>query len=154
VERYTNALNFCNLNDLDFEGDILTWQNNSYQVHAYICERLDRAVANPQWCARFPNYEVVNGCPEHSDHYPVLLSTHGPSRRPRLSQSLVNKRFEARWLLENGCESVVTSAWSNATDRGAERMINLITSVYLYISGLLSLFVAPKALSVCCVEER
>jgi hypothetical protein len=66
----------------------------------------------------------------------------------------VNKRFEARWLLENGCESVVTSAWSNATDRGAEKMINLITSVYFYISGLLSLFVAPKTLSVCCVEER
>jgi endonuclease/exonuclease/phosphatase family metal-dependent hydrolase len=83
MERFRNALNFCNLNDFDFEGDVFTWRNNKYRVDGYIRERLDRAVANPEWCARFPNYKVVNGCPAHSDHRPVLLSVDGPSRRVR-----------------------------------------------------------------------
>jgi hypothetical protein len=64
-----------------------------------------------------------------SDHHPVLLSVDGPCRRPRPNQNILNKRFEARWLLEEECESVVTSAWNNVADRGAKKTMYLITLV-------------------------
>jgi exonuclease III len=126
MERFRDALNFCNLNDLGFEGDVFTWRNNQFRVEGYIRERLDRAVANPEWCARFPGYKVVNGCPEHSDHRPILLSVHGAGRRARPRQNLLNKRFEARWLLEDECEQVVNAAWQNAADNGASNTMSLL----------------------------
>jgi hypothetical protein len=63
MERFSNALNFCNLQDLCFEGDVFTWRNNNFRVEGHIRECLDTAVANLAWCARFPGYKVVNGCP-------------------------------------------------------------------------------------------
>ena len=55
IQQFRDALAFCDLKDLGFEGDVFTWRNNNYHVEGYIRERLDRAVATPEWHARFPS---------------------------------------------------------------------------------------------------
>jgi hypothetical protein len=129
MDRFRDALNFCNLNDLGFEGDIFTWRNNNFRVDGYIRERLDRDVANPIWCARFPCYKVVNGNPEHSDHRPIMVETGEVARSRWCGSGEVNKRFEARWLLEEDCDTIVTNAWNLAKQRGHKQVSELITSV-------------------------
>jgi exonuclease III/phage terminase Nu1 subunit (DNA packaging protein) len=129
MDRFRDALLFCNLNDLGFEGDIFTWRNNNHRVEGYIRERLDRAVANPSWRARFPCYKVVNGCPEHSDHRPVIISVNGARRGGWKGGGLQNKRFEARWLLEEDCDTIVNNAWDVAKIKGCKNTADLLKSV-------------------------
>lgn len=114
MQRFRDALNSCNLNDLGFEGDTFTWHNNNYRIGGCTHERLDRAMANVDWCTRFPRYKVVNGCPEHSDHRPVILAVHGAHKKPRPRPHNMNQRFETKWLLEDDCESLVVDAWTKA----------------------------------------
>lgn len=73
LDRFKEALEECNLHDLGFLGDCYTWRNNNHDAQHYIRERLDRAVATPEWCSRFPEYRVINGDPRHSDHRPVIV---------------------------------------------------------------------------------
>lgn len=75
MDRFREALEFCELRDLGFEGDIFTWRNHNHNANEYIRERLDRAVANDQWRMHFPGVRVINGDPRHSDHRPVIIMT-------------------------------------------------------------------------------
>lgn len=75
MDRFKEALEECGLSDLGFTGDPFTWRNNSHTSEQYIRERLDRAVADGNWRARFPAFKVTNRDPRHSDHRPVILET-------------------------------------------------------------------------------
>ncbi|KAE8807743.1 hypothetical protein D1007_15900 [Hordeum vulgare] len=59
-------------------------------------------------------YKVTNGDPYHSDHRSVLLSRDGSPRVQRLAVGPRLPRFEAKWLLEEDCDSIVENAWGNA----------------------------------------
>jgi hypothetical protein len=45
MDKFRDALDYSNLQDLGFEGDMFTWRNNNWRAEGYIRERLDRAVA-------------------------------------------------------------------------------------------------------------
>jgi hypothetical protein len=47
----------------------------------------------------------------------------------RSRPNLLNKRFEARWLLEDDCETIVNSAWQEATNRGAANTMDFLKAV-------------------------
>lgn len=71
-------------------------------------------MANHSWCSQFPGYKIINGDPKHFDHRPIVVQVDGASRRWRARDHGVNKRFEARWLMEEDCEKVVEEAWEKA----------------------------------------
>jgi len=115
MDRFRHALEDCSLTDLGFTGDIFTWRNNSHSCDQYIRERLDRAVADGAWRARFPDYHVRNGDPRHSDHVPVVVTMEKEVDRRR-SGGCSPFRFEASWVQEENCEMIVENAWRLTTE--------------------------------------
>lgn len=115
MDCFKGALEFCELEDLGFTGDIFTWQNKQTKGSTHIRERLDRAVANGGWRMAFPLVSVKNGDPYHSDHRPVVIQTESiPRSRSRSS----GFKFEANWIQEEGCRQVIEEAWGTSVDGG------------------------------------
>ncbi|KAE8778581.1 Elongation factor 1-alpha [Hordeum vulgare] len=96
LNDFRNALDFCEMRDIGFEGDMYTWINHNKEACSYISKRLDRATANSEWCVSFPNVVVMNGEPRHSDHRPVIVYLEGSDRGWRRGD--LNFSFEARLL--------------------------------------------------------
>lgn len=117
MDEFRKALEEWWVEDLGFEGDIFTWRNNQFQEDGFIRERLDRAVANLEWRCLFPEAQVVNGDPRHSDHRPLIIQTKPPETLPCCSGG-GSFRFEAAWIEEEKCREVIESAWLQATTGG------------------------------------
>lgn len=97
MESFRNVLFYCNSGDLGFYGSKYTWSNKR-ESGVYVKERLDRALATPEWGGLFPNaaVEVLAGfC---SYHQPLWLCF-DPSCRsvPRMF------RYEASWNIAEDC---------------------------------------------------
>jgi hypothetical protein len=116
MDRFREALEFCELHDLGFDGDMFTWRNHNHRAAEYIRERLDRAVANVLWRVLFPGVRVINGDPRHSDHRPIIVSTEIPTPRGRRRAENHPFHFEASWLGEEKCVEVVMDAWKGALE--------------------------------------
>ncbi|XP_044399391.1 elongation factor 1-alpha-like isoform X1 [Triticum aestivum] len=127
LDDFRQALDACELRDIGFEGDMYTWRNHSRELRTYICERLDRATANNEWCGAFPNHIVVNGEPRHSDHRPVVVHLDGKDRSWKRSDC--SFRFEARWLREEGCEEIIRNAWDKSSVEGGRNVRSGLQSV-------------------------
>jgi hypothetical protein len=93
------ALEDAQLHDLGYKGPKFTW-NNGRQGKEYTLERLDRAVANLEWCDMWKDagVEVVVCC--SSDHLPLLLSL---TKREVRSKKWRPFSYEARWS-KNGMQ--------------------------------------------------
>lgn len=116
MDSFQEALVYGALSDIGFTGDKFTWRNHSQTVDEYICERLDRAVANAQWCDFFPDFSVTNGDPRHSDHRPVIVCTESPAKEMHGGDG--GFRFEAWWLQEEGCSKEIKEAWEESWMNG------------------------------------
>lgn len=116
MNRFREALEGCNMSDLGYEGDMYTCRNNCTVAEDYICGRLDRAVANMEWCAKFPEFRVRNEFPRHSDHHPMVVDTVDMGERRNGGGG--SFRFEARWFREDGCDLVVEEAWRRVREGG------------------------------------
>ena len=117
MDRLMEVLEFSELEDLGFMGDVFTWRNHSHRYDRYIKERLDRAVGNRKWRTMYPAFKVINGEPRHSDHRPVILdSSCEPVFKPPSDPTF---RFEAMWFQEEGCAQVVQESRNNAFMNGA-----------------------------------
>ena len=120
--KFREALEDCDMHDLGFVGDAFTWRNHHHNAASYTRERLDRAVANSTWRARFSLVRVINGDPRHSDHRPIILEP-GVREKIHWREPLqVMKKFEARWLEEEECSERVRKAW----ERAVEGEVNLM----------------------------
>ncbi|KAI4979941.1 hypothetical protein ZWY2020_016694 [Hordeum vulgare] len=113
IDRFKEALEFCELDDLGFVGNVFTWRNHSHSMDKYVRERLDRVVATPSWRQRFLAYKVINSEPRHSDHMPVIVDTHGG----------------ARWLEEEDCKSIVENSWARRVQVEGEGVMSAVKGV-------------------------
>lgn len=107
---FRDSVNFCGLEDLGFSGHHFTWTNGQGGIDN-IQERLDRSLANSSWIAKFPNFSVQHLVRHQSDHCPLWLlwSKNSFSSRRRGRKKY---RFEAMWLQDEMCESIVESSWT------------------------------------------
>jgi hypothetical protein len=75
-------------------------------------ERLDRGLANAEWCSLFPNTNVFNLPIMFGDHAPILVSTESQFRKPKLSF-----KYENWWAMEEDFQSTAKSAWLSSANR-------------------------------------
>lgn len=72
ADRFSQALNGCDMIDLDFFGTKFTWQKMCRGNH-FVSKRLDRAVADHRWRMRFEEATVEHLVKRNYDHNPLLL---------------------------------------------------------------------------------
>lgn len=111
MDMFKEALEDCGLSDLGFTGDPFTWWNNNHSDQQYVRERLDRAVADGDWRARFLAFKVTHGDPRHSDHRPVIVETGWEEVGLPARSGSPPFRFEAGWIDEEQCGVIVNNAW-------------------------------------------
>lgn len=107
MAEFHACLNSCSLIDLGFSGPKYTWTNSQY-VSSLIMQRLDRALANPEWHFLFPKANVTHLPRTHLDHCPILLTLH---HNP-LNSLTCPFRFESIWLSHPEFPSVIAQAWA------------------------------------------
>lgn len=95
----------CGLFDLGFSGLAYTWTNKRFSSNL-VFERLDRCLANDEWCGVFPNTNVFNLPIMFGDHAPILVSTESQFRRPKH-----HFKFENWWTMEDDFQDIAKNAW-------------------------------------------
>lgn len=108
MQRFRDALDQCNLQDLGFSGYPFTWSNGRPN-ECNVQERLDRFCATEEWRLLFPFHKVEHVSRFGSDHHAIMLTfsvfkEDVPVRRSRLF------RFEEAWCYEEGSEELLNQA--------------------------------------------
>jgi hypothetical protein len=111
MRTFNSYVKQCGLFDLGFSGPAYTWTNKRFSSTP-VFERLDRCLANAEWCDVFPNTNVFNLPIILGDHAPILVSTESQYRKPRL-----NFKFENWWTMEEDFQNVAKSAWYSSADK-------------------------------------
>ena len=111
MQNFNSYVKECDLFDLGFSGPAYTWTNKRFSSTP-IFERLDRCLANAEWCTLFPNTNVFNLPIILSDHAPILISTGSTFRRPKLQF-----KFENWWTYEEDFQGVAKNAWSASINK-------------------------------------
>jgi hypothetical protein len=107
MEDFRRVVQECNLGDLGYVGSKFTWSNER-ESGVHVKERLDRALANPEWGGLYPNTSLEVLPVTTSDHKPLWLRFNPYVRRaPKLF------KFEACWNIDQDCGEVINQAWSN-----------------------------------------
>ena len=110
MHGFRDALDFCRLRDLGFNGFPFTWCNRR-PGGQNVWIRLDRRVASVEWILRFHTTRIHHLDAFHSDHKPLLLCSDSEFKRfYRKGRSF---RFEAMWLKDNSCEGVIRDSWDS-----------------------------------------
>ncbi|XP_057251804.1 uncharacterized protein LOC125498516 [Beta vulgaris subsp. vulgaris] len=107
IDAFREAVEECGCRDLGYRGNIFTWQRGK-SIDTVIRERLDRCMADINWCNLFPYAEVI--------HFPICQSDHGAillkfGDKPERRQQGKLFRFEALWLSSEDCSKVFGDVW-------------------------------------------
>ncbi|XP_059436328.1 uncharacterized protein LOC132169286 [Corylus avellana] len=103
MELFRGNLEECGLSDLGYVESKYTW-SNAREDGRFLKERLDRALANDEWCSMFQHVEVQVLAARSSDHKPLLILF----TRSKKEDACVKRgfRFEAKWKTGDSAGSV------------------------------------------------
>jgi hypothetical protein len=116
MENFQNILEDCGLSDLGFRGPKYTW-NNGREGADFTKERLDRVVANRDWCNLYQGVEVEVGVTIRSDHLPLFVSSKSRLSRQKHSRKF---RYEAAWEVHDKCRELVANSWEHSPINSAD----------------------------------
>jgi hypothetical protein len=110
MSLFRDCLDDCCLADLGFSGPKFTWNNRQCEQD-HVKVRLDRAVANGEFTARFDAWSVENIITTASDHLAILVSLSASLHedRPPVQQGF---HFEAAWLRAPDYREVLEKTWT------------------------------------------
>ncbi|GJN35577.1 hypothetical protein PR202_gb24367 [Eleusine coracana subsp. coracana] len=91
--------------DLGYSGSAYTWTNKCFTTNPTF-QRLDRCLANAEWCAKFPRTAVFHLSMIYSDHAPILVILDSHSQKVKKPF-----RFENWWLLEDDLSPIAANSW-------------------------------------------
>jgi endonuclease/exonuclease/phosphatase family metal-dependent hydrolase len=69
INAFYDHVKHCGLIDLGYNGPTHTWNNKCFTIEPTF-QRLDRCLANAEWCTAYPRTTVY--------HLPMLCSDHAP----------------------------------------------------------------------------
>lgn len=94
---FRDCLSKCESGDLGFSSPPFTWCDNC-DGNQRILEIINRALANLNLCAQFPNVSVNHGLAGDSNHCPLWVDTFGIPHRRWAPKTF---HLEAMWVGEN-----------------------------------------------------
>jgi exonuclease III len=107
MEAFQRVISDCEVTDLGYKGLKYTW-TNCQDAHSFVRERLDRALANKEWCLRFPTAKVSTEVVVCSDHNLLFLSTCKASSRQQKKRGFI---YDATWSKEIACKNLIKKVW-------------------------------------------
>jgi endonuclease/exonuclease/phosphatase family metal-dependent hydrolase len=108
INVFCDHVKQCGLIDLGYSGLAYTWCNKRF-TSTPTFQRLDRALANADWCIEFPATTVYHLPMLRSDHAPILTMLH--SNRARTNKPFC---FENWWLMEQDFQEVAKQSWQRS----------------------------------------
>lgn len=111
ISEFYCMIKDCGLFDLGYNGPACTWTNKRFNTNPTY-ERLDRFLANAEWCTTYPTTSVYRLPMMKSDHAPILALLE--SSRPKIKKPF---RFENWWLLENDFQKIAKQRWRKSNFR-------------------------------------
>jgi hypothetical protein len=111
MHAFNSYVKNCGLFDLGYNGLAYTWSNKRFTSNL-VFERLDRCLANAEWCGVFPNTNVFNLPIIIGDHAPILVSTESQFCRPKL-----HFKFENWWTFEDDFQGIAKNAWTSTINK-------------------------------------
>lgn len=107
MEAIQKVLMDCELSDLGFREPKYTW--SSYREDGtFIQERLDRVVANQEWCAIFPFADVSIEAVVCLDHNPIFINLDNREMRRYRKRGFI---YDATWGKEDAYNGIIKRVW-------------------------------------------
>jgi hypothetical protein len=107
MNNFQRALEDARLHDLGFKGPKFTW-NNGRSGREFTLERLDRAMANMEWCDTWQEAGMEVMVCYSSDHLPLFLSMTKQVARGRKWRPF---RYEVGWSKNRDVKKIIKEAW-------------------------------------------
>ncbi len=119
ISQFPRHIHNLGLIDLGYNGPAYTWSNKKNGCDL-VLERLDRCLANVEWCMLFPHTTVYHLPMLYSDHAPIIAILNPIHHHPKKSF-----KFENWWISEKDFQKEAQAGWSAINSNFHSKAIHL-----------------------------